>query len=212
MSARKPDIQRIRVNRQGYDSSGAYRRRDGLQPIPIEVAKAAISVAVDVLGPVLLPQQLQRHALPLQLLVHLVPMGRAWPGVASNDGGVNKRRSNSASSIPSGTGQVTPTTPARRRYSATVDRLSPPTQQSAARSGLRLPSTRCPALVSHTTAGMPASHDPAIRPAATVRPAVVLIPVLFGPPQVAACPKEPESAIPLVECLAATSIAVMPQS
>jgi hypothetical protein len=35
------------------------------------------------------------------------------------------RRSSSASCIPSGTGQVMPTTPARRRYSASVDRLTP---------------------------------------------------------------------------------------
>ena len=51
--------------------------------------------------------------------------GSARAGFASNDAGVNRRRSNSASSIPSGTGQVMPTTPARRRYSATVDRLTP---------------------------------------------------------------------------------------
>jgi hypothetical protein len=52
-----------------------HRRRHGLAPIAIEVAKAAIAVAVDVLGLVLLPQQLQRHALPPQLLVDVVPIG-----------------------------------------------------------------------------------------------------------------------------------------
>ena len=45
--------------------------------------------------------------------------------LSSNVGGVNSRRSSSASSNPSGTGQVMPTTAARRRYSPTVDRLTP---------------------------------------------------------------------------------------
>ena len=49
--------------------------------------------------------------------------GRA--GFSSNVGGVNSRRSSSASSNPSGTGQVMPTTAARRRYSPTVERLTP---------------------------------------------------------------------------------------
>ena len=49
--------------------------------------------------------------------------GRA--GFSSNVGGVNSRRSSSASSNPSGNGQVMPMTAARRRYSPTVDPLTP---------------------------------------------------------------------------------------
>jgi len=51
--------------------------------------------------------------------------GSGRRGFSSNVGGVNSRRSSSASSTPSGTGQVMPMTAARRRYSPTVDRLSP---------------------------------------------------------------------------------------
>ena len=51
-----------------------HRRRHGLAPIPIEVAEATIAVAVDMIGAVLLPQQLQRHTPPLQLLVNVVPI------------------------------------------------------------------------------------------------------------------------------------------
>jgi hypothetical protein len=102
-----------------------HRRRDGLQPRTVKVARAAIAVAVDVLDPVPLPQQQQRHALPLQLLVHLVPIGLC-PGRC----GLKRRRREQAPIKlgvvhPFRHRQVMPTTPARRRYSATVDRLTP---------------------------------------------------------------------------------------
>src|SRR4029077_5572537 len=51
--------------------------------------------------------------------------GNGRTGFSSNVGSVNSRRSSSASSSPSGTGQVMPITAARRRYSPTVDRLTP---------------------------------------------------------------------------------------
>ena len=50
--------------------------RDGLAPIPVEVAESAVAVAVGVLGPVLLPQQQQRHGAPFQLLVDVGPIGQ----------------------------------------------------------------------------------------------------------------------------------------
>ena len=50
--------------------------RDGLAPKPVEVAESAVAVAVGVLGPVLLPQQQQRHGAPFQLLVDVGPIGQ----------------------------------------------------------------------------------------------------------------------------------------
>ena len=104
----------------------AHRRRDGLAPFPIEVAEAAVAVAVGVLGRGTPPT-----AAAASRRAAAAPRGRgsspaaAAPASASNDAGVNSRRSSAASSISSGTGQVMPTTPARRRYSPTVERLTP---------------------------------------------------------------------------------------
>ena len=50
--------------------------RDGLAPLPVKIAKPAVAVTISVLGPVFLPQQLQRHGAPLQLLVDMGPIGQ----------------------------------------------------------------------------------------------------------------------------------------
>src|SRR4051794_9741146 len=94
----------------------AHRRRDGLAPFAIEIAEAAVTVTVRLLRAVLLPQQHQRDAAPLHLLVHLAPIDAARGGPVSHGIG-KRRRSSSASSIASGTGQVMPITRARRTYS-----------------------------------------------------------------------------------------------
>ena len=101
-----------------------HGRRNGFEPIPIEISKATIAVAIDVLGPVPLPQQ-QRHTMSLQLLVDVMPIRMPRWGFGSNDGGVNSRRSSSASCMPIRHRQVMPTTPARGLDSATVDRPTP---------------------------------------------------------------------------------------
>src|SRR6267154_6312145 len=54
----------------------AHRRRDGFAPSAIEIAEAAVAVAVHLLRAVLLPQQHRRHAAPLHLLVDLAPIDR----------------------------------------------------------------------------------------------------------------------------------------
>ena len=53
-----------------------HRRRDRFAPFAIEIAEAAVTVAVRLLRAVLLPQQHQRHAAPLHLLVDLAPIDR----------------------------------------------------------------------------------------------------------------------------------------
>src|SRR5207247_1357244 len=44
-----------------------HRRRDALPPVAVPLAEPAVGEASGVLGPVLLPQQSQRHPAPLQL-------------------------------------------------------------------------------------------------------------------------------------------------
>jgi hypothetical protein len=68
-----------------------------------------ISVAVDIRGAMLLPQDHQRHAAPLEFFVHLRPVGQRLRG-ALVESGVNSRRSSSASVISRGIGQVIPIT------------------------------------------------------------------------------------------------------
>jgi hypothetical protein len=51
-----------------------HGRGDALAPLAIEVTEPAIAVAVRMLGPVLLPQQHQRHAAPTQLGVDAAPI------------------------------------------------------------------------------------------------------------------------------------------
>jgi hypothetical protein len=52
----------------------AHGRRDRLAPFPVEIAEAAVAIAVGMLGSIFLPQQQQRHAAPLQLPVHVDPI------------------------------------------------------------------------------------------------------------------------------------------
>ncbi|MDP9138345.1 MAG: hypothetical protein M3N38_09220, partial [Pseudomonadota bacterium] len=54
----------------------AHRRRDALPPLPVEIAEPAVAVAVSVLRPILLPEQHQRNAAALELLVHLRTVGQ----------------------------------------------------------------------------------------------------------------------------------------
>ena len=63
----------------------AHRRRHAAAPLTVEIAKPAVAIAVRLLRAILLPQQNQRHAAPLELLVQLCPiggrafrLGRAW--------------------------------------------------------------------------------------------------------------------------------------
>jgi hypothetical protein len=83
------------------------------------------TVTVSVLSTIFLPQQQQRHAAALQLPWTCIQSGSGRAGFSSNVVGVNSRRSSSPSSIPSGIGQLIPITAARRKYSPTVDRVTP---------------------------------------------------------------------------------------
>ena len=86
---------------------------------PVEIAESAVAVAVGVLGPVLLPQQQQRHGAPFQLLVDLGPIGRR--ALRSSLARWREEPPLKLGIIdPSGTGQVMPMTAARRRISPTA--------------------------------------------------------------------------------------------
>ena len=54
--------------------------RQALAPFAVKLAEARVAMAVGTFGAMLLPQQHQSHAAPLQLLVHLGPIGHrlAW--------------------------------------------------------------------------------------------------------------------------------------
>src|SRR6202043_3697468 len=54
----------------------AHRHVDPLAPLPVQLTEAAVAIAQRLALPVLLPEQLQRHALALELLVHLRPIHR----------------------------------------------------------------------------------------------------------------------------------------
>src|SRR5262245_22002618 len=54
----------------------AHRRRHAAAPLTVEITEPTIAVAVRMLRAILLPQQHQRHAAPLQLLMQLGPIGR----------------------------------------------------------------------------------------------------------------------------------------
>ena len=53
-----------------------HRRREAPSPFAVKLAEAGISVAVDMLGAMLLPQDHQRHAATLEFFVHLRPVGQ----------------------------------------------------------------------------------------------------------------------------------------
>src|SRR5262245_26855310 len=52
----------------------AHRRRDALLPGPVQVAKTRVRVPAGMLLAILLPEQLQRDARPLQLAMDLRPI------------------------------------------------------------------------------------------------------------------------------------------
>src|SRR6202140_36821 len=72
------------------------------------------------LGAMLLPQDHQRPTAPLEFFVHLRPLGNRLRRALWKPGGVNSRRSNSASPISGGVGHGIPTTLARLPYSQTA--------------------------------------------------------------------------------------------
>ncbi len=53
----------------------AHRRRHAAAPLTVEIAEPTIAVAVRMFRAILLPQQHQRHAAPLELLMQLGPIG-----------------------------------------------------------------------------------------------------------------------------------------
>ena len=53
----------------------AHRRRHPAAPLTVELAEPTIAVAVWMFRAILLPQQHQRHAAPLEFLVQLGPIG-----------------------------------------------------------------------------------------------------------------------------------------
>src|SRR5674476_44443 len=52
----------------------AHRRRDALPPFAVPFAEPAVGVALGMLGAILLPEQSQRHAAPLQLRMNVRPV------------------------------------------------------------------------------------------------------------------------------------------
>jgi hypothetical protein len=102
-----------------------HGRRDGFAPIAVEVAEPTVAVAIGVLGQYSSHNNSSVTARRFSSLWTWDQSGSGRAGFSSNVGEVNSRRSNSVSSSPSGIGQVTPMTAARRRSSATVDRLIP---------------------------------------------------------------------------------------
>jgi len=54
-----------------------HDRRQTLPPFTVKLAEARVAVAVRALAAMLLPQDHQRHAASLQLLVHLAPVGNS---------------------------------------------------------------------------------------------------------------------------------------
>ena len=52
-----------------------HDRRLALAPSAVQLAELRVAVAVRAFGPMLLPQDRERHAAPLQLGVHLPPVG-----------------------------------------------------------------------------------------------------------------------------------------
>ena len=97
-----------------------HRRRDALPPVAVALAEPAVGVALGVLGAILLPEQSQRHAAPLQLRMDVRPVRLDARRADAVSAGGNNRRSSSASSISSGIGQLRPATAARRTYSPTA--------------------------------------------------------------------------------------------
>jgi hypothetical protein len=53
-----------------------HGRRDSPPPLPVEIAEPAVAVALSVLRPILLPEQHQRNAAALEVLVHLRTVGQ----------------------------------------------------------------------------------------------------------------------------------------
>jgi hypothetical protein len=95
-----------------FTRSSSSRRLNSARYPETAIARALAMKPVPI-API--PQQHQRHAAPLHLLVNLAPIDRRTRRVSHGTG--NSRRSSSASSIASGSGQVIPITLARRTYS-----------------------------------------------------------------------------------------------
>ena len=77
----------------------AHRRLHAPAPVAVEAAKPALAEPIRLVGAVLQPEQHQRHATALELLVQARPSSGGRFGFASNEGA------------------VTATVPARRRRS-----------------------------------------------------------------------------------------------
>ena len=88
----------------------AHRRRHAPAPVAVEAAKPTVAKPIRLVGAVLQPEQHQRHATALELFMQARPTSGGRFGFSSNEGAVNSRRSSSAASISSGTGQVMPIT------------------------------------------------------------------------------------------------------
>ena len=104
----------------------AHRRADAPAPLDVEIAKPAVAVAVRHVRrgtpPRAAPASRRGDAAPHARAANPARLGSA---LCCNRQGANSRRSSSASSTSSGTGQVIPITDVRRKYSPTVVRPIP---------------------------------------------------------------------------------------